>query len=89
MGECTSPQATAIRAGFRDLMAESLRIVPLDPQVIRLAYDLMERHALDGLRPLDAVQLATCLVAQGPTLALADRLLARIARREGVTVCLC
>jgi predicted nucleic acid-binding protein len=63
-----------------------VQVAEISRSLVDRAYGLLDRHGLGGLRPLDAVQLATCLETPGATLVLADRVLAEIAQAEGVPV---
>ncbi|MDB5002199.1 MAG: hypothetical protein JWQ34_424 [Mucilaginibacter sp.] len=56
---------------------EKYTFIPIEAEIINLAKSLIEKHGIEGLRTLDAIQLATaCIVSQSIDIALTnDKLL--------------
>jgi len=81
----TVVDANLTLARFRRCLGLELVPVPFSDPLARRALALLERHGPDGLRTLDAFQMAACLERQGSVMVTADGILARIAQAQGIS----
>lgn len=87
MGDIPTPDADAALARFAEHLRSQFMVQPVTSAVIDRASDLIDRRAL---KAYDALQLAGCLMLQGPAgddtvrFVASDLRLIEIAREEGV-----
>ena len=79
------PEVVAIRAEFERMMA-SVSVVPFTETLSRRGMDLLGQYGREGLRTLDAIQLACLQEVPGGRLATSDQTLAAIAEKSGFRV---
>jgi hypothetical protein len=84
-GELTAAQADAAHAILLNEFVPGVEVRETNSDLMRAAPLLLKEYDL-GLRTGDALHLAFCLRLKRPTLATADRVLARAARHFGVKV---
>lgn len=78
MGTLSSSEASEIRERF-SRMVVSVTTIPFSQPVSDRAIELLDRHGPEGLRTLDAVQLACAVEETKAVFCAADRLLVQVA----------
>jgi len=71
-----------------ELDSQNYRFIPYTSEIIKLAKNLIAKYWKNGLRTLDAVQLASALVVKNDidNFFTADNILAEIAKNEGFKI---